>query len=57
MITLLKKVLYYGTILPPIINTIKVYIQATQELAKQLKALNEAMAMEERFNEDNSDDE
>lgn len=57
MIKFLQKMLYYGTIFPPIISTIKVYIQATQELAKQLRALNEAMAMEDRFNEDNSDDE
>ena len=52
----LKKLIYYGTILPPIYNTIMTYIQATQELAKQLKLLNEQLEMENKFNEDNSDD-
>lgn len=57
MIKFLKKVLYYGTLLPPIISTIKVYIQATQELNRQLKLLNENIDMQNRFDEANSDDE
>lgn len=52
----LKKLLYYGTILPPIYNTLMTYIKATQQLAEQLKLLNEQIAMENKFNEDNSDD-
>lgn len=57
MMAFLGKILYYGTIIPPIINTIKVYIQATQELSKQLKLLNDQIEMENKFNEANSDDE
>lgn len=53
----LKKLLYYGTIIPPIISTIKVYLQATKELAEQLKILNERIDMEENFEKDNADDE
>lgn len=56
MFKALKKILYYCSILPPIINTIKEYIQSTQELAKQLKILNTQISMEEQFEEDNSDD-
>lgn len=52
----IKKLLYYGTILPPIYNTIMTYIKATQQLAEQLKRLNEQLEMENQFNEDNSDD-
>lgn len=52
----LKKIIYYGTILPPIYNTLMTYIKATQELARQLKILNEQISMDNQFNEDNSDD-
>lgn len=57
MIKFIKKVLYYGTILPPIFNTLLTYIKATQELTKQLEALNKSIQMEQQFSEDNSDDE
>lgn len=56
MFKFLKKVVYYGTILPPIVNTLLEYIKSTKELAKQLQRLNESIAMEEQFDEDNSDD-
>lgn len=56
MISFLKKVLYYGTLLPPIINTIRIYIKATQELNEQLKILNQQIDMQNKFDEDNSDD-
>lgn len=56
MFTFIKKAIYYCSIIPPIVNTIKEYLETTRELAKQLKALNESIRMEETFNEDNSDD-
>lgn len=56
MINFIKKALYYLSIIPPIVNTIKEYLATTKELAEQLKALNNSIKMEDQFMEDNSDD-
>lgn len=56
MIKFLKKALYYLSVIPPIVNTIREYLQTSKELAEQLKALNNAIRMDEQFEEDNSDD-
>lgn len=50
------KAIYYLSVIPPIVNTIKEYLTTSKELAEQLKMLNNAIKMEEQFNEDNSDD-
>lgn len=56
MIKFLKKAIYYLSIIPPIVNTIKDYLQTSKELAEQLKILNNAIKMDNQFEEDNSDD-
>lgn len=56
MIKFLKKVIYYLSVIPPIVNTIKEYLQTSKELAEELKRLNDEITMENQFEEDNSDD-
>lgn len=56
MIKFLKKAIYYLSVIPPIVNTIKEYLQTSKELAEQLKRLNNAITMENQFEEDNNDD-
>ena len=56
MIKFLKKAIYYLSVIPPIVNTIKEYLQTSKELAEQLKRLNDSISMENQFNEDNADD-
>lgn len=50
------KAIYYLSVIPPIVNTIKEYLVTSKELAEQLKMLNNAIQMEKDFEEANSDD-
>lgn len=48
--------LYYITIIPPLVNAFKSYLETTKELAEQLRRLNDSIQMEEDFKEANSDE-